>query len=98
VLRADGGLTRSRLLLQAQADLLQLPVEVCRTPDATALGVAALARLGMGGAASLAEAVGPAGVESVVEPGISADAAAGRLAAFDSALQAVLAAAGGTAG
>ena len=45
-LRVDGGLTRSRLLLQAQADLLQLPVEVCRTPDATALGVAALARLG----------------------------------------------------
>ena len=58
-LRADGGLTRSRLLLQAQADLLQIPVEVPRSPDATALGVAALARLGTGQAASLAEAVGP---------------------------------------
>ena len=29
-LRVDGGLTRSRLLMQAQADLLQVPVEVCR--------------------------------------------------------------------
>ena len=29
-LRVDGGLTRSRLLMQAQADLLQLPVEVYR--------------------------------------------------------------------
>ena len=47
-LRVDGGLTRSRLLMQAQADLLQVPVLVCRSPDATALGVAALARLGAG--------------------------------------------------
>ena len=98
VLRADGGLTRSRLLLQAQADLLQLPVEVCRTPDATVLGVAALARLGLGEAASLAEAVGPAAVESVVEPQISADAAADRLAGFDTALRAVLAASAGAPG
>ena len=47
-LRVDGGLTRSRVLLQAQADLLQLPVLASRTPDATALGVAALARLALG--------------------------------------------------
>ena len=37
-LRADGGLTRSRLLVQAQADLLQVPVEVSgrRTPPRSA--------------------------------------------------------------
>jgi glycerol kinase len=93
-LRVDGGLTRSRLLLQAQADLLQLPVEVCRTPDATALGVAALARLGTGAAASLDEAVGPAEVGSVVEPRIGPDQAAERLAAFEAALNAVLAVSG----
>ena len=45
-LRVDGGLTRSRVLMQAQADLLQVPVEVYPSPHATALGVAALARLG----------------------------------------------------
>jgi glycerol kinase len=92
VLRADGGLTRSALLMQAQADLLQLPVEICRTPDATALGVAALARIGMGEAASVEQAVGPADVESVIEPRISPAEAAQRLAAFESALQAILAA------
>jgi glycerol kinase len=93
VLRADGGLTRSRLLMQAQADLLQLPVEVCRTPDATALGVAALARIGLGQAAGPEQAVGPAEVEAVIEPRIAADEAAERMAGFTRALQATLAAA-----
>jgi glycerol kinase len=92
-LRVDGGLTRSRLLLQAQADLLQMPVEVCQIPDATALGVAALARIGTGDAAALDEAVGPVGMQSVIEPRIGPDEAASRLAAFSVALRAVLAAA-----
>jgi glycerol kinase len=72
--------------------LLQLPVEVCPAPDATALGVASLARLGTGEAASLAEAVGPAAVQTVIEPRIGAAEAAERLAAFNTGLQAVLAA------
>jgi glycerol kinase len=92
VLRADGGLTRSRLLLQTQADLLQVPVQVCRTADATALGVAALARIGTGDAVSVQEAVGPADAQSVIEPRIGADEAAERLAAFEAALRAILAA------
>ncbi len=50
-LRVDGGLTRSASLMQAQADLLQAPVELYPSPDATALGVAAFARLGAGAAA-----------------------------------------------
>ena len=89
-LQVDGGLTRSRMLIQAQADLLQLPVRLCRSADATALGVAALARLGAGGAASVAEALGPAEVEIIVEPAITADDAAERMAAFRSALQLAL--------
>lgn len=92
-LRADGGLTRSRLLVQAQADLLQVPVEVCGSADATALGVAALARLGMGQAASLAEAAGRAEAAEVIEPVITATEAEQRLAAFDSDLRRSLAAA-----
>jgi glycerol kinase len=90
-LRVDGGLARSRLLLQAQADLLQLPVEVCQAPDATALGVAALALLGTGAAASAAEALGPAAPATVIEPRAGAAEAAQRLAAFEAGLQAVLA-------
>ena len=89
-LRVDGGLTRSRLLVQAQADLLQVPVEVSRSPDATALGVAALARLGTGECTDLAEAVGPAEVEWVAEPAITADQAAERLNGFNSAVRRVL--------
>jgi glycerol kinase len=91
-LRADGGLTRSRLLVQAQADLLQAPVEVSSSQDATALGVAALARLGTGERTTLAEAVGQAEAEWVAEPAISPDRAAERLAGFDRAVRAVLAA------
>jgi glycerol kinase len=89
-LRADGGLTRSRLLLQAQADLLQVPVLVSRTPDATALGVAALARLGTGDAPALAEAVGQAEAETIVEPSVSADLAAERMAEYQAALSLAL--------
>jgi glycerol kinase len=93
-LRVDGGLTRSRLLVQAQADLLGVPVEVSSSPDATALGVAALARLGMGERTDLAGAVGPAEVEWTAEPAITPDQAAERLAGFSSAIQAVLASRG----
>jgi glycerol kinase len=90
-LRVDGGLTRSRLLTQAQADLLQLPVVLSRSVDATALGVAALARLGVGEAGSVGEALGPAGAEEIVEPAITADEAAERLVAFRSAVGLTLA-------
>lgn len=41
-LRVDGGLTRSALVMQAQADQLGIPVEVYPHACATALGVAAL--------------------------------------------------------
>ena len=89
-LRVDGGLTRSTVLLQAQADLLQVPVEVCRVPDATALGVAALARLGLGDATTLDDAVGPAHVQQTVRPRMSADEATRRLAQFETALAIVM--------
>jgi glycerol kinase len=90
-LRVDGGLTRSRLLMQAQADLLQRPVLICRSPDATALGVAALARLGIGQVADVGQALGAAEVEEVVEPSISGDEAAERTAAFRAAVEFTLA-------
>ena len=48
VLRADGGATANGFLMQLQADLLGCPVEVSADAEATALGVAALAGLGVG--------------------------------------------------
>jgi glycerol kinase len=85
-LRVDGGLTRSRVLLQAQADLLQAPVLVSRTPHATALGVAALARLGLGEP----DIEATAEVEAIVEPAIEKEVSSERIGAFTSALQAAL--------
>ncbi|MFD3567009.1 FGGY family carbohydrate kinase [Streptomyces sp. NPDC058667] len=81
-LRADGGLTRSALLMQTQADLLQLPVEVSSSPDATALGVGAVARLGHDPGLTLREAVPEWKPSAVYEPRISGDEAAARLGRF----------------
>ena len=93
-LRADGGLSRSSALLQAQADLLQAPVERYPSPDATALGVAAFARLGAGGASSPQDAVGAWEPAAVFEPRIGAQEAEERLHAFTSAARAVIGLAG----
>ena len=81
-LRVDGGLTRSRVLLQTQADLLQAPVEVYPSPHATALGVAEFADLGakQGSRAHLGEATWHP--DAVVEPRIGPDEAAERLTAW----------------
>jgi glycerol kinase len=43
VLRADGGAAGNGFLMQLQADLLDLPLEVAAEPETTALGAAALA-------------------------------------------------------
>lgn len=89
-LRVDGGLTRSQSLMQAQADLLQCPVEVYAAPDATALGVGALARLGAGEANSPRDAVGEWSPAAVFEPSISADASAAQLADWEAAAEAAV--------
>ncbi|WP_217145866.1 FGGY family carbohydrate kinase [Streptomyces sp. AC627_RSS907] len=91
VLRVDGGLTHSALLMQTQADLLQRPVEVSALPDATALGAGALARLGADPGLTVAEALPDARPAAVYEPRVTADEAAERLARFRTAVAALLA-------
>jgi glycerol kinase len=54
-LRADGGLTRSQLLMQLQADALDCPVAVSVHSEVTALGVGLMAGLGAGIWDSVAE-------------------------------------------
>ncbi|MGI5484342.1 FGGY family carbohydrate kinase [Streptomyces lavendofoliae] len=88
-LRVDGGLTRSALLMQTQADLLQLPVEVAESPDATALGAGALARLGLDPLLPLREAVPRWRPSAVYEPRVGAAGAAERMAAFRAAVDAL---------
>ncbi|MFD7861943.1 FGGY family carbohydrate kinase [Streptomyces sp. NPDC059783] len=89
-LRVDGGLTRSSLLMQTQADLLQRPVEVSALPDVTALGAGAVARLGIDPALTLAEAVPEWHPAAVYEPRIGPDEAAERLAGFRAAVDTLL--------
>lgn len=86
MLRVDGGLTRSRTLLQVQADLLQCPVEVYPSPHATALGVAAFASIGAG------TSLEPAGFtpSAVLEPTIGPAQAAERLARWQSVADATM--------
>jgi len=89
-LRVDGGLTRSAVLMQVQADLLQAPVEVYPSPNATALGVAALARLGAGQATDPAEVTGGWAPVATYEPLVSADEAASRLERWRQVAEATL--------
>jgi glycerol kinase len=78
-LRVDGGLTRSRLLMQTQADVLQAVVEVYPSTNATALGVAAFARLGSRAVRTAADAIGHWSPSAVYEPRVTADEAEARL-------------------
>ncbi len=85
-LQVDGGLTRSGLLMQTQADLLQIPVEVAPSPNATAAGVGALARLGAGEGGTLADVVRPVAPRIRFDPAISASEAGERLGRFEAAV------------
>ena len=82
---AAGGLTRCRTLLQAQADLLQRPVLVRESPDATCLGAALLTRSpslwwGGGGAPSTRRGT------DVFEPRVSRDESETRYRAWERAV------------
>lgn len=87
VLRVDGGLTRSALLMQTQADLLQRPVEVSALPDVTALGVGAVARMGADPSLPADRAVPDWKPAAVYEPRIGPDEAADRLHTFRAAVR-----------
>jgi glycerol kinase len=89
-LRVDGGLTRSSALMQIQADLLQVPVELFSSPHATALGVASLARRGFDASFPLTSETHESGRR--FEPSISADEASQQLTRWQEAAERVLAA------
>jgi glycerol kinase len=67
-LRADGGLTQSKVLMQAVADILQVPVDVYPSAHATALGAAALADLSLNPGKGLRGVVPPWAPASTYEP------------------------------
>ena len=75
MLKVDGGGTANAFLMQFQADLLGVPVEVAAVQETTALGAAYLAGLGVGLWADLAELAQRWRSSRRYEPRMSADRA-----------------------
>jgi glycerol kinase len=73
VLRADGGGTANRFLMQFQADVLGIPVEVAAIRETTALGAAFLAGLAVGFWKTPEELRQRRRVAARCEPAMSAD-------------------------
>jgi glycerol kinase len=84
-LRVDGGLTRSKRLMQAQADLAQIPIDVYPSAHATPLGAAACARLALEPGLTVSQAAGEWAPEDSYEPLWSADQSATFLERWQSA-------------
>ncbi|MDP9905561.1 FGGY family carbohydrate kinase [Arthrobacter bambusae] len=87
-LRADGGLTQSRVLMQAVADLMQIEIDVYPSQHATPLGAAALARVALEPSLPLQDAVVPWSPSTVYEPKWSPDQAAEFRARWATAVEA----------
>ena len=75
MLRADGGATANRFLMQFQADLIGTPVEVAEEAETTALGAAALAGLGIQAWRSPADIAGLVRRGATFEPSMARDTA-----------------------
>ena len=86
-LRADGGASVMDLLLQIQADQLQVPVARPRVAETTALGAAFLAGLAEGVWGSLDEVAGQWSLDARFEPRVSPAAADGRYAGWQRAVE-----------
>jgi len=86
-LRVDGGASANNLLMQTQADLLQVPVVRPKITETTALGAAYLAGLATGFWQDRSEVERAWQVDRVFEPQKSADQAAHRRARWNEALR-----------
>jgi len=86
LLKADGGAVTNRWLMQFQADLLGVPVEVPEVSETTAFGAACLAGLGSG-AWSLDDIQGMWRPAARFEPRMSRDQAESLLAEWHRALE-----------
>ena len=89
-LRVDGGLTRSAVLVQAQADLARIPVDVYPSLHATALGAAVCARLALDTTLDVTAAVGTWTPAHTYEPNWSGDRAEEFMAQWMRAAKSVL--------
>ena len=72
-MRADGGSTKSEFLMQFQADMLGIPVEIPAFSESTGFGTAFLAALGFGDVSSISEVSDFWKCDRVFEPKMSVD-------------------------
>jgi glycerol kinase len=86
LLRADGGMSENAFLMQFQADLARIPVEVPTERESTALGAAGLAGLGAGVWKTPAEIAALGRIERRYEPELPEDEAERLLAGWREAL------------
>ena len=87
LLRVDGGACANDLLMQIQADLLQVPVERPALIETTAFGAAALAGLAVGFWQDLNDISAIRKVDRIFEPQISRDEAESKLALWQRAVE-----------
>lgn len=73
VMRVDGGMVANEFLMQFQADILGIPVDVPEITETTALGAAYLAALGIGDFKDLKDLAGNWKLAKRFEPKMSAD-------------------------
>ena len=73
VMRVDGGAVVNEFLMQFQADILGIPVDVPEIHETTALGAAFLAALGIGDVSSLEEIAAKWKLARRYEPNLSED-------------------------
>ena len=89
-LRVDGGLTQAKSLMQMQANLAQIPIDVFPYPDATAMGVASLSALAMDHSLVIEDTLKNWEVTQSYEPQWSADQADEYMSKWRTVVQASL--------
>ena len=72
-MRADGGMVENKFLMQFQADMIGVPVEVPEEKETCAFGAACLAGYSLGDLKSLEEVRNIAKVKYAYEPQMSQD-------------------------
>lgn len=89
-LKADGGPTANRLLMQFTADITESELVVSSAPDCSALGASMMGLLGLGVHSSL-EAIAELDHDNLVfQPAMSSSAVQSRLAGWQRAVRQVL--------
>lgn len=86
-LRVDGGATVNKMLMQFQADILQIPVVLSQTKETTALGAAYLAGLSSGVWMSKSELAKHWRIEQTFEPKLSSSEANTTIAQWHDTIQ-----------